>query len=46
MFRGRRRRDGTGASDAADIVERALRSPALAESWRPWLEERLAGAGR
>lgn len=55
MFRGRNgRRDGgrRGGDDAAealdadDIVERALRSPALAEAWRPWLEERLAGARR
>jgi MOSC domain-containing protein YiiM len=46
MFRGRRRRDDAGATDADDIIERALRSPALAEAWRPWLEERLAGASR
>jgi MOSC domain-containing protein YiiM len=52
MFRGRNgdgaRRRGDGAADAADadIVERALRTPALAESWRTWLEERRAGARR
>jgi MOSC domain-containing protein YiiM len=51
MFRGRdgggrRRGDDAAAAADAEIVERALRSPALAEAWRPWLAERRAGARR
>jgi MOSC domain-containing protein YiiM len=44
--RGRRRGDDAAAAADAEIVERALRSPALAEAWRPWLAERRAGARR
>jgi MOSC domain-containing protein YiiM len=46
MFRPRNR-DGADAARAdAEVIERSLRSPGLAEAWRPWLAERLAGSRR
>jgi len=54
MFRPRNRNGGSRAGDHdgaaaradAEVIERSLRSQGLAEAWRPWLAERLAGSRR